>query len=95
MPQCCNEDLRIGYNRAANLIEEMEKKGIVGPAEGSKASKSFNGARKILVIFVIEEVLSLTLHYVTNKHKEIVNFYRGLTFNHLVDGLVIFWVGFR
>jgi len=28
--------LRIGYNRAANLVDEMEQKGIIGPAQGSK-----------------------------------------------------------
>ena len=31
--------LGVGYNRAANLIEEMEKHGVVGPAQGSKPRK--------------------------------------------------------
>jgi len=31
--------LGVGYNRAANLIEEMERHGVVGPAQGSKSRK--------------------------------------------------------
>ncbi len=31
--------LGVGYNRAANLIEEMERQGVVGPAQGSKPRK--------------------------------------------------------
>jgi S-DNA-T family DNA segregation ATPase FtsK/SpoIIIE len=35
--------LKIGYNRAANLIELMESKGVVGPASGSKPRKVLMG----------------------------------------------------
>ena len=28
--------LRVGYNRAARMIEMMEKEGVVGPADGAK-----------------------------------------------------------
>ena len=30
---------RIGYNRAARIIDEIEEKGIIGPSDGSKARK--------------------------------------------------------
>ncbi|MCX5881021.1 MAG: DNA translocase FtsK, partial [Deltaproteobacteria bacterium] len=29
--------LRIGYNRAARIIETMEKEGVIGPSDGVKA----------------------------------------------------------
>lgn len=34
--------LKIGYNRAARLVEEMEAKGIVGPQNGSKPREVLN-----------------------------------------------------
>ncbi len=33
--------LRVGYNRAARMIETMEKEGLVGPADGSKPREVF------------------------------------------------------
>ena len=30
---------RIGYNRAARLMDELERRGLVGPEEGSKPRK--------------------------------------------------------
>ncbi|MCF8068661.1 MAG: DNA translocase FtsK 4TM domain-containing protein [Desulfobacterales bacterium] len=35
--------LRIGYNRAARIIEVMEKEGIVGPSDGAKAREVLVG----------------------------------------------------
>ncbi len=32
---------RIGYNRAARLVDELEAKGMVGPSEGSKPRKVY------------------------------------------------------
>jgi hypothetical protein len=29
--------LRVGYNRAARIIETMEKEGLIGPSDGIKA----------------------------------------------------------
>ena len=33
---------RIGYNRSARIVDEMEKRGIVGPQEGSKPRKVYS-----------------------------------------------------
>lgn len=39
--------LGVGYNRAANLIEEMEAKGVVGSAQGSKPRKVLIGSESL------------------------------------------------
>jgi S-DNA-T family DNA segregation ATPase FtsK/SpoIIIE len=36
--------LKIGYNRAARLVEEMEQRGVVGPAQGSKPRDLIRGS---------------------------------------------------
>ncbi|MFH0926560.1 MAG: DNA translocase FtsK [bacterium] len=43
--------LRVGYNRAARMIELMEKDGVVGPSDGIKA-------RKVLVKPTYDEILA-------------------------------------
>jgi S-DNA-T family DNA segregation ATPase FtsK/SpoIIIE len=40
--------LGVGYNRAANLIEDMEANGVVGPAQGSKPRKVLMGSESIV-----------------------------------------------
>ena len=35
--------LKIGYNRSARLVEEMERHGVVGPAQGSKPRELLRG----------------------------------------------------
>ena len=37
--------LRVGYNRAARMVEQMEKDGVIGPADGAKPREVF--ARKV------------------------------------------------
>ncbi|MHB9293183.1 putative DNA segregation ATPase FtsK/SpoIIIE, S-DNA-T family [Hollandina sp. SP2] len=38
--------LKIGYNRAARLVEAMENRGIVGPAQGSKPRELLKGSEQ-------------------------------------------------
>ncbi len=33
--------LRVGYNRAARIIETMEKEGLIGPSDGIKAREVY------------------------------------------------------
>jgi S-DNA-T family DNA segregation ATPase FtsK/SpoIIIE len=33
--------LKVGYNRAARMIEQMEQEGVVGPQEGTRAREIF------------------------------------------------------
>ena len=38
--------LQIGFNRAARIIEEMERQGIVGPSEGGKPREVYVANRE-------------------------------------------------
>jgi S-DNA-T family DNA segregation ATPase FtsK/SpoIIIE len=37
--------LRVGYSRAARLIDMLEERGVIGPGEGSKPRQILDGAR--------------------------------------------------
>lgn len=39
--------LSVGYNRAANLIDQMEANGVIGPAQGSKPRKVLLGSESL------------------------------------------------
>jgi S-DNA-T family DNA segregation ATPase FtsK/SpoIIIE len=36
---------RIGYNRAARILEVMEREGVIGPADGAKPRTVLGGGR--------------------------------------------------
>ncbi|MGO3732661.1 MAG: DNA translocase FtsK [Vagococcus sp.] len=44
---------RVGYNRAARLIDELEENGVVGPSEGSKP-------RKVLMTYIPDEEIEVS-----------------------------------
>ena len=40
---------RIGYNRAARILDQMEEAGIVGPPDGSKSRELLAGKEKLIL----------------------------------------------
>ena len=40
--------LKLGYARAARIVDEMEKRGVVGPYEGSKPRKVLISAEQLM-----------------------------------------------
>ena len=36
--------LKVGYNRAARMVEQMENEGVVGPQEGTKSREVYVSA---------------------------------------------------
>ena len=40
-PDCLPDARPVGYNRAARIIEHMEREGMVGPQEGTRSREVF------------------------------------------------------
>jgi S-DNA-T family DNA segregation ATPase FtsK/SpoIIIE len=54
--------LKLGYNRAGRLVDQLEDAGIIGPFEGSKARQ---------VLIPNESELNLKLNKNTDENEEI------------------------
>jgi hypothetical protein len=68
--------LKLGYNRAGRLIDQLEAAGIVGPFEGSKA-RGVHPRHEFLINF-------LTMNKIINtmKHFILITFILLLAFRH-------------
>ena len=47
--------LKLGYARAARLIDEMEKRGVVGPGSGAKAREVYGRGESVTDNMIIDD----------------------------------------